>query len=180
MTGWGQTDNENGVRRALSRETRVNAKTDDRKGAAPMLGGASIIMVFAVLCLTIFAVLTLLTADSERKISESYEKSVADYYRADTEATAFASILAKALKTDGIDGFHSAAAEVGAQPAAMDADGAPTVEKSFPIDGNQALRVVIAADGGSIRVDSWQVVFTGEWVPDDGLNLWNEFAEQQE
>lgn len=180
MTGCGQNNHGNGVRRALDRETRVNGNTEDRKGAAPMLGGASLIMVFAVLCLTIFAVLTLLTADSERKISESYAKSVDDYYRADTEAAAFVSVLAKALKTDGMDGFRSAAAEAGAEYAAADADGVPTVEKSFPIDDNQALCVVLAADGTAVRVDRWQVVYTGEWIPDDAPGLWNGFTEQQE
>lgn len=180
MTGCGQNDHENGVRRILKRETRGDGNTKDRRGAAPMLGGASIIMVFAVLCLTIFAVLTLLTADSERRISESCARSVDDYYRADTEAAAFVSVLAEALKTDGVDGFYRAAAEAGAEPAAADADGAPAVEKSFPIDENQVLYVVLAADGTAIRVDRWQVIFTGEWVSDDALGLWNGFAEQQE
>ena len=79
-----------------------------------------------------------------------------------------------------MDGFHCAAAEMGAKPAAADADGAPAVAKSFPVDDNQVLYVVLAADGTAVRAERWQVLFTGEWVPDDAPELGNGFAEQQE
>ena len=59
----------------------------DRKNAAPaIVGGSSLIMVFAVLCLTVFTLLTLSTVQADRRLSEVTAEAVSAYYAADTEA----------------------------------------------------------------------------------------------
>ena len=173
MTDWMNRENDVSVRTVLRRDTRMTVSSADRKGSAPMLGGASIIMVFAVLCLTIFAVLTLLTADSERRLSESYALSTENYYKADTAATAFASSLTEGMQTGGRDGFRRAAETAGAELVTENADGTLRTEKLFSIDENQALYMVLESSDTEVRVLCRQVVYTGEWAPDDGLQLWN-------
>ena len=145
----------------------------DRKGAAPMLGGASVIMVFAVLCLTIFAVLTLLTVESEARISASYAASVDNYYRADAEAAAF-TVSIKRLRSASKDAetFVTAARQSGADEVTNDG-GTVTVRKAFPIDNNQTLMIVLVSDGDTIRVKNWQTAFTGTWDNTSTTNLWN-------
>lgn len=145
----------------------------DRRGAAPMLGGASIIMVFAVLCLTIFAVLTLLTVESEARISASYAVSVDNYYRADTEAAAF-TVSMKRLWSASADTetFVTAARQSGADEITNDG-GIVTIRKAFPIDNNQTLTVVLVSDGDTIRVKNRQTAFTGTWDNTSTTNLWN-------
>ena len=173
MTDWMNRENDSSVRTVLRRDTRTAASSADRKGTAPMLGGASIIMVFAVLCLTIFAVLTILTADNERRLSESYALSTENYYKADTAATAFASSLTEGTQTGGRDGFRRAAEAAGADSVAENADGTLRAEKLFPIDENQALCAVLESSATEVRVLRWQTVYTGDWAPDDGIELWN-------
>ena len=145
----------------------------DRRGAAPMLGGASVIMVFAVLCLTIFAVLTLLTVESESRISASYAASVDNYYRADTEAAAF-TVSMKRLWSASKDAetFVTAAQNSGADEITND-EGIVTIRKAFPIDENQTLMIVLVSDGDTIRVKNRQTAFTGAWDPASTPNLWN-------
>ena len=49
----------------------------DRKNAAPaIVGGSSLIMVFAVLCLTVFTLLTLSTVQADRRLSEVTAEAV--------------------------------------------------------------------------------------------------------
>ena len=50
------------------------------------LGGTSLMLIFAVLCLTVFAVLSLSTAKAGDQFSESMQASVQAYYEADNEA----------------------------------------------------------------------------------------------
>ena len=62
---------------------------DERKQAElspPPVGGASLLVVFAVLCLTVFALLSLSTVRANGRLSEASAQAVADYYAADCAA----------------------------------------------------------------------------------------------
>ena len=62
---------------------------DERKQAElapPPVGGASLLVVFAVLCLTVFALLSLSTVRANGRLSETSAQAVADYYAADCAA----------------------------------------------------------------------------------------------
>lgn len=52
----------------------------------PAVGGSSLLVIFAVLCMTVFAVLSLSTVLAEQRLSETAAESVAAYYRADLQA----------------------------------------------------------------------------------------------
>ena len=52
----------------------------------PAVGGVSLLVVFAVLCLTIFDLLGLATVQADRRLADASAKAVADYYAADSEA----------------------------------------------------------------------------------------------
>jgi hypothetical protein len=51
------------------------------------VGTVSLVMIFAVLCLTVFAMLTLSTSNAEKSLAERTAAFVTDYYEADTKAT---------------------------------------------------------------------------------------------
>ena len=55
-------------------------------------GAVSLVMIFCVLCLAVFAVLTLATADREAKLAEMTARSAADYYEADRRAVEIAAL----------------------------------------------------------------------------------------
>ncbi len=67
------------------------------------LGGASLLLIFAVLCFTVFAVLSLSTAKAGDQLSLASERSVQEYYAADTEAE---SILAALRRGDFVEGVE--------------------------------------------------------------------------
>lgn len=54
--------------------------------APPALGGTTLLVVFAVLCLVVFAMLSLSTVQAERKLSDSSRDAATAYYSADLEA----------------------------------------------------------------------------------------------
>ena len=73
---------------------------DERKQtelSPPPVGGASLLVVFAVLCLTVFALLSLSTVRANGRLSETSARAVADYYAADVKAQ---EILARLDKTE--------------------------------------------------------------------------------
>jgi len=52
-------------------------------------GSVSVIMIFTVLCLAVFAILTMVSANAELKLAQKYSDSVTKYYAADETASQF-------------------------------------------------------------------------------------------
>ena len=50
------------------------------------VGGSSLLVIFAVLCLTVFALLSLSSVQAERRLADAATQSVVDYYQADLRA----------------------------------------------------------------------------------------------
>ena len=111
----------------------------------PTIGGTSLLVMFAVLCLTVFALLTLGTVQADRRLSDASLKASLDYYAADVRAeTIFAQI------------------REGNVPENV------TVEDkiysySCPISDRQVLMVQLSMEGSSWKVLQWQAVSIVEW-----------------
>lgn len=58
----------------------------DRFTLPAPVGAASLFVIFASLLLTVFCLLSLTTADAERRMAETAALSAAEYYEADCEA----------------------------------------------------------------------------------------------
>ncbi len=52
----------------------------------PMIGSSSLLVIFAVLCLTIFSLLSLSTAQADERLNNASIEAVTDYYEADLKA----------------------------------------------------------------------------------------------
>ena len=59
---------------------------NNRKIAPPMAGLSALLVIFAVLCLTVFAVLSLSTVRADRRLQEQSVSAVEGWYAADTAA----------------------------------------------------------------------------------------------
>ena len=116
------------------------------------IGSASIIMVFAVLALTVFAVLSFVTAQNERKLAEKAKQSAISYYAADSEA-------ARTLNSFLADGYLP--------------DFAETYSYTVDIDDKQQLCVLLADTDDGIAVREWLIAPTGTWSPDESLNVFS-------
>lgn len=121
-------------------------------------GAVSLVMIFCVLCLAVFSVLTLATADRESRLSEMTAKNAAEYYEADYRATAIAAALRSGAPL----------------PADVDVvwDG-DTASFRLPVGDSLGLDVAISVRGESYEILRWQTVYTGDWQPDDYLTLWD-------
>lgn len=134
--------------------------------APPALGGSSLLVVFAVLALTVFALLSLSTVRADVRLGDAAAQAVTDYYAADVKAQEVLACLR------------------GGQPAPEDIeivsqDWGPmwTALYSYavPISDTQELQAEVLVDqsDGSYSVQRWQAVSVGEWDADTSLDLWD-------
>lgn len=135
------------------------------------IGNALILLIFMVVTLTVFSVLTLLTAKSEEERASTLSQSSLSYYEADfsaTEKLGKISTLAKDAFSE--DELITALSEMGVNAVS----GAQGVEISFSekIDDRRSLSVSLVATGEGVRVTSWKIVGQSAEY-DDSLNVWD-------
>lgn len=61
-------------------------RENKRKVKLPILGGSCLLSVFAVLCLTVFAILSLATVQADRRLFDSLGRNTSGFYAADVRA----------------------------------------------------------------------------------------------
>ena len=120
-----------------------------RNSSSPVgVGVITILTVLLVLCLTIFASLTLASARADLDLSQRNAETVRAYYRADAEAVRLYSEFAVGLDEE--------------------------LDAAIPMTDAQSRRLhrVRAPDGG-VEVLAWQTVSQEEALPDDHLPVWD-------
>ena len=123
--------------------------------AAPVVGGSSLLVMFAVLCLTIFALLGLSSVQADQRLSQASADAVFDYYQADLQAE---QILAQ-LRRGGI-------------PEDVHVEDS-MYSYSCPVSETKRLDVVVEEREGTWSVLRWQVVSLVEWETDEHLEVWD-------
>lgn len=124
------------------------------RSAPPAVGGISLLVVFAVLCLTVFALLSLSTVRADDRLGKLSAQAVADYYEADTRAE---EILARLRAGQIFD------------EVTVDGD---LYSYTCPISDTQELQVRLRLEDGEYTILCWQAVPVGEWVVDDSIHVW--------
>ena len=136
----------------------------------PALGGASLLVIFAVLALTIFALLSLSTVQADGRLSEASNVAVQDYYAADCTAQAVLAWLRTGEAGAGVPDdleISTSISEYG--------DHSETVHFfAVPISDTQELQVEVRVDGpNEYEILRWQAVPVGDWELDEGIDLWD-------
>jgi hypothetical protein len=144
----------------------MRRETDRRRGFGMNVGSASLVMVFTVLCLTIFAVLSVVTARNEWNLAKKSADAVTAYYAADSRA---AEILA-AVRADYDGAFRG---PDGAAAAVETIDGRECLSYRVPVDARQELCVLLYAENGAVRVAHWAVEASGTWTPAESVDVWD-------
>lgn len=121
--------------------------------APPAVGGSSLLVIFAVLCLTVFSLLSLGSVQAERRLADAAVQSVTDYYEADLMAER---VFARLRSGETIEGVR-------------ETDG--IYEYKISISNRQTLAVGLQRVGEDWSVLLWQAV-TVEGEPDDTLPVW--------
>lgn len=128
------------------------------------VGSASIILVFAVLCLTIFALISFTAANVDKTMLNISAKIIQDYYEADTRAECIlAEILASDIIPDTIQGVEIDTEE--------DWD-IEYVRFECPVSDNKTLYVEIALGDDFHEILAWRLQDIGLWEPDEKLPVW--------
>lgn len=122
--------------------------------SSPAVGGSSLLVIFSVLCLVILALLTLTTAQAEKRLSDSNLSACTTYYEADRHAEEIFARLRAGQMPEGVqridDHYHY----------------------SIPITAYQSLQVQLQHQDGW-QVLRWQTVVTSYPDIDETLPVWN-------
>ena len=121
----------------------------------PAVGRISLLVAFAVLCLTVFALLSLSTVQAQKRLSDASHKAVGEYYAADSEALRILALLRSGEAVPEVsysDGIYS---------------------YTCPISGTQVLEVEVSLSGEDYEILRWQAVPDGQDGEESGFDLWD-------
>ena len=130
-------------------------------------GSASIILIFSVLCMTIFALISFKTAISDKSLVDTQEKLVLDYYATDMYAE---QILAKILNADVIP---ESVDDVDIIVSSDTDTQGKTVSFVTPMSDKKELSVEVLVYQDFYDVVKWKTQNTDLWVADDTLQVWS-------
>lgn len=146
-------------------------------------GSVSLLITFIVLCLAVFAALSLSGALTEYRYSQRIAQHNTDYYHASDQAVDMLrnidGILKNAYELDP-DHYYETVEEQLSPIVHTDTDfttDVPSVSYEIPINDTQSLKVVLALnppgqmEEGYYRITSWQEISSSQWNADDSLNL---------
>lgn len=121
----------------------------------PAVGGSSVLVIFAVLCLTVFALLSVATVKADERLSENARNAVTGYYQADCEAETILAQLRSGIIPERVsveDGVYA---------------------YSCVISDTQTLEVEVALENDHYTILRWQAVSTTDWKADEKLPVWD-------
>lgn len=123
--------------------------------APPAVGGSSLLVIFALLTLCVFALLSVSSVQAEKRISDASAQNITAYYEADKKAEeVFARLrsgetISGVTETEGIYSYHCY------------------------ISAHQYLAVELAKEDGSWQVLRWQALASPEPITDNMLPVWD-------
>lgn len=121
----------------------------------PVIGASSLLVIFAVLCLVIFALLSVSTVQANGRLSDHAANAVVDYYEADAQAE---SILAKL--------------RAGEEPEGVSREG-NLYTYTCPVSDTQVLAVQVLVENDEYTILRWQVISDVRWEADDKRPVWD-------
>ena len=124
-------------------------------GQQPTVGASSLVVIFAVLCLTVFALLGLSTVRADQRLSDKAATSVENYYKAELEAE---TVLAE-LRTGSI-------------PEGVSVDG-DIYSYTCAVSDTLELQVSVRIQDDRWEILSWNTSASVDWNKDDSLNVWS-------
>lgn len=130
-----------------------------KKLSPPAVGASSLLVIFAVLCLTVFALLSISTVRADGRLGDHIQNAVTGYYAADCQAEEILAQLRAGKTPEGVE----------------EKNGIYTY--SCPISDTQVLAVQVALDGDSYQILRWQALSCVRWEADDRIPVWNGTVE---
>lgn len=135
----------------------------DRNHSTPIvnIGTSSLLIIFVILCLVVFAALALSSAKSDLQFSEDLAQRKTAYYEASYRAEEIAGEIDSLLAQGKSPEECSAEVKVSGSSA----------EYEVIIDDSRKLVVSLRITGRTFEIQKWQTVALKEWEGNDTLNL---------
>ena len=126
----------------------------------PAVGAGSLLAIFAVLCLVVFALMSLTTVQAEKRLADASNHAVEAYYAADLQAEELFARL-----------------RAGEQPETVSIqENRYTYQRA--ISDNQYLDVVLEKTDAGWRILRWQAISRENTGDTDALPVWQGTAEK--
>lgn len=123
------------------------------------VGGSSLLVIFVILCLTVFAVLSLSSVRADGRLSEASAEAVQAYYTADCEAEEILAQLRAGIVRSGVTAEGN------------------RYRYECAVSDTQKLVVEAEVIGETYRILRWQTEASGQWQAEDKLQVWDGNAE---
>ena len=146
-----------------------------RSRASSGIGGSLILIIFIVLTITVFSVLTLVSAQNELGTVNRSAKVSDDYYAAEKAAAEKCGEIKTAVSgLTGNSDISAAAINLGAF-VSTDESGV-TISFTVDIDEKRELETTLRAEGGELTVTAQKTASKNQGIIiDDSIDLWDGF-----
>lgn len=146
-----------------------------RSRASSGIGGSLILIIFIVLTITVFSVLTLVSAQNELGTVNKSAKVSEDYYAAEKAAAEKCGEIKTAVS--GLTANSDiAAAAVNLDASVFSDESGVTISFTVDIDEKRALETTLRAEQGELKVTSQKTISKNEGIIiDDSIELWDGF-----
>lgn len=126
------------------------------------VGGSSLLVIFSVLCFSVFSMLVLATVKADERLADASFHAVTAYYEADCEAERILGELRAGVVEDGVTQSND------------------IYVYQCPVNDTQSLCVAVEVSGGTYEVREWKLRETTEWEPEKYIELLDveDFAEE--
>lgn len=118
------------------------------------LGLSSLLVIFGVLCLCVFVMLSVSTMKNQQTLTQKAQESMTDYYAADSRAQ---EILAR-LRSGEFPEYVTEENGV--------------YSYCCTVSENRILAVSVRILGTDYEILRWQTVSTADWQPEEALPVW--------
>lgn len=139
------------------------------------IGSSSLILIFIVLCLATFGLLSLGNARGDELLSVRNAAAVKEYYRADRLGEEFVRTVDQELKKAGTGSQEAVKQQVLARLGEYYQEDTGCFLTDIPMNAGQALRVELAADwqAGELEVKTWKVYIQEDYEIDQSVRVFS-------
>lgn len=141
------------------------------------IGSASLILIFIVLCLATFGLLSLTSANNDWKLADKNAKAVQTYYMADSQGEEFLQMVDQTLTEAFRDQEDQDACRLALKNELGDyyQEDTGMIATEIPMDYGQVLHIELALRCGGERpfdIEAWKVVNLSDYEIDNSLPVW--------
>jgi hypothetical protein len=133
------------------------------------IGMVSLLMIWIILCMVIFAALALTTASRDVNFSRTLAQHTTAYYDADNQAQEILRQLDQ--KISAVQNQEELLSSLPDGVSGNIQEGILTLSYQVPMTQDQALSVVLTVQDGRYTITAWQEIQTTQWAGDNSLSL---------